>query len=257
MIAVLCKDLGVLCFSMEMSARDAFQRMAAIEARVDLLEFRELQRGATVYSIELPEMKERLMRKSRELSGLPLLVSTKPSVTPEYVLEECTRIRKKSTLDLVVIDHMQLMAATGSVRGDYEKFTAISRTMKQIAVELGLPVLLVSQTSRRNSNDKRAELEVSDLRSSGAIEEDAAAVMLIYEDREDAERAKEASTYAPGPVKTWLKVGKNRYGLQGLYLPLSHSKKFTRFDEATDRAEEPEAEAGGEINHTEATAWAR
>jgi replicative DNA helicase len=231
--------------------------MAAIEARVDLLEFRELQRGATVYSIEVPEMKERLMRQSRELSGLPLLVSTKPSVTPEYVLEECARIRKKSKLDLVVIDHMQLMAATGSVRGDYEKFTAISRTMKQIAVELGLPVLLVSQTSRSNATDKRAELEVSDLRGSGAIEEDAAAVMMLYEDKDETVRAKQAGIYATGPVKTWLKVGKNRYGLQGLYMPLLHSKKFTRFDVAADRAEEPSAADNGETNRTEATAWAR
>ncbi len=63
---------------------------------------------------------------------------------------------------------MQLMAATGSVRGDYEKFTNISRTMKRTAVELGLPVLLVSQTSRNSAADRRTELEVSDLRGSGA-----------------------------------------------------------------------------------------
>jgi replicative DNA helicase len=114
----------------------------------------------------------------------------------------------------------------------------------------------VSQTSRRNSNDKRAELEVSDLRGSGAIEEDAAAVMMLYEDRDDAARTKNAGVYATGPVKTWLKLGKNRYGLQGLHLPLLHSKKCTRFDVAADRAEEPAADAGDETEHTEA-AWAR
>jgi replicative DNA helicase len=243
-LAVLRKNLGVLCFSMEMSARDMFQRMAAIEARVDLLEFRELQKGATVYSIDLPEMEERLVKYSGELSRLPLLVSTKPSVTPDYVLSECLRLRKQSKLDLVVIDHMQLMAAAGSVRGDYEKFTAISRTMKQIAVELGLPVLLVSQTSRSNTADKRPELEVSDLRGSGAIEEDAAACVLVYEDREDSTRAKQSGTYASGPVKTWLKLGKNRYGLQGMYLPVLHSKKFTRFDVMEDSHRSEEASPG-------------
>ena len=98
---------------------------------------------------------------------------------------------------------------------------------------------------------------MSDLRGSGAIEEDAVAVMLLYEDRDDAVRAKQAGTYATGPVKTWLKVGKNRYGLQGLYMPLSHSKKCTRFDVAVDRAEEPEADTGDGTEHTEATAWAR
>jgi len=165
---------------MEMSAKNMFQRMAAIEARVDLLEFRYMQEKPSAYNLDLAEMRERLDEKSRELCPLPLVVSTKPSVTTEYVLEETDRIRSGFKPDLVVIDHMQLMFSTGNVRGDYEKFTNISRTMKQIAVELDLPVILVSQTSRRNSADHRTELEVSDLRGSGAIEEDAATVFLIY-----------------------------------------------------------------------------
>lgn len=244
-LAALQRNLGVLIFSMEMAARDVFQRMASIAARIDLLEFRDLQKRETVYSIDLPEMRERLIEQSQELSRLPLIVSTKSSVTPEYIAEECGRIKSKVKVDLIVIDHMQLMGATGSVRGDYEKFTTISRTMKQIAVELGLPVLLVSQTSRNNTTDRRSELEVSDLRGSGAIEEDAAACMLIYEDKEDRARALLAGTYATGPVKTWLKLGKNRYGLQGLYLPLVHAKRYTRFDVAADETEhgEPANEA--------------
>jgi len=245
-LAVLRKTLGVLYFSMEMSARDVFQRMAAIEARVDLLEFRDLQKGAAIFSIDLPEMKQRLIDQSRELSRFPLLVSTKSSVTPEHIGEACHRIKSRSRLDLIIVDHMQLMAATGSVRGDYEKFTTISRTMKQIAMELALPVLLVSQTSRNNTTDRRSELEVSDLRGSGAIEEDAAACMLIYEDKEDRAHTFQAGTYAIGPVKTWLKLGKNRYGLQGMYLPLFHSKKYTRFDVVTDETERGVRQPAGE-----------
>jgi replicative DNA helicase len=182
-------------------------------------------------------MRQRLVEQSRELSRLPLLVSTRSSVTPEYIGKECSRLKGKSKLDLIVVDHMQLMGTTGSVRGDYEKFTTISRTTKQIAMELALPVLLVSQTSRSNTTDRRSELEVSDLRGSGAIEEDAAACLLIYEDKEDRARALQAGTYAVGPVKTWLKLGKNRYGLQGMYLPLYHEKKSTRFDLATQETE--------------------
>ncbi len=118
--------------------------------------------------------------------------------------------------------------------------------MKQIAVELELPVLLVSQTSRNNTTDRRSELEVSDLRGSGAIEEDAAACMLIYEDKDDRARTLQAGMYAVGPVKTWLKLGKNRYGLQGMYLPLFHSKKYTRFDVGTDETERGVRQAAGE-----------
>jgi KaiC/GvpD/RAD55 family RecA-like ATPase len=252
-LAVLRQMFGVLYFSMEMSPRDVFHRMAAMEARVDLLEFRELQKSATVFSIDLPEMTQRLADQSQEISRMPLLVSSKSSVTPEYIGEECGRLKRKSQLDLIVIDHLQLMAATGSVRGDYEKFTNISRTMKRTAVDLGLPILLVSQTSRNNATDRRAELEVTDLRGSGAIEEDAAACMLIYEDKDDRARTLQAGTYASGPVKTWLKLGKNRYGLQGMYLPLFHSKKYTRFDVATDETErggrQPAPQAESKATH--------
>jgi replicative DNA helicase len=104
--------------------------------------------------------------------------------------------------------------------------------MKQTAVDVNVPVLLVSQTSRSNSKEKR-ELEVSDLRGSGAIEEDAAAVFLLFEDKEDTKNALAIDggrRYAQGPLKTYLKVGKNRYGMQGVYLALLHFKSLTRFD---------------------------
>lgn len=228
-IHAIRRRVGVLYFSMEMQARDIFQRMASIEARVDLLEFRDKQRATMC--IDLRAMREALTAATQNLIQYPLIVSTKPSVTPEYLLAECIRIRKEEPIRLVVIDHMQLMGSTGQPRSDYEKFTAISRMTKQVAVELGLPVMLISQTSRSNAADKRTELEVSDLRGTGAIEEDAGAVMLLYQDKEDRDRTMQDQTFAKGPVKTWLKLGKNRYGLQGLYLPLLHFKTCTRFDE--------------------------
>lgn len=218
--------LGVLMYSMEMGWRDVFQRMVAMEARVDLLEFQEFQRMGG----DTSDMRQRLSLAQSELMNYPLLVSTKTRVTPEYLVEETIRLKSRQPIHFVIVDHMQLMGTTNSVRGDYEKFTAISRAMKDTAREVDVPVLLVSQTSRSNSSDKREELEVSDLRGSGAIEEDAAAVMLVYPDRKDSERAKQDRTFTRGPVVTWLKVGKNRYGLSGAYTLLQHAKRFTRFD---------------------------
>jgi replicative DNA helicase len=125
------------------------------------------------------------------------------------------------------------MGSTGKVKSDYEKFTSISRATKGIAAELKVPLLLISQTSRANSMDRRAELEVSDLRGSGAIEEDAAVVMLLYYDSEDFKMAKnDPERLKRGPIKTWLKLGKNRYGPQGTYELLNHHKAQTRFDPA-------------------------
>jgi replicative DNA helicase len=105
--------------------------------------------------------------------------------------------------------------------------------MKQTAMEVGVPLLLASQTSRSNSRDRRGELEVSDLRGSGAIEEDAAGVFLLYEDRDDAKEAQsvnEGRRYTKGPLKTFLKIGKNRYGEQGRCMLLMHYKGHTRFE---------------------------
>jgi|GEM_PF-2507083 len=174
-IAALRNRRGVLIFSMEMGHKDILQRMASIEARVDLIEFRRLQRRRNEVDMDLNEMRKELGRRTGELAEFPLMVSTKGGVTPEYLQEETARLRNRERIDLVVVDHMQLMAATGSVRGDYEKFTSISRTLKQTAMEVKIPVLLISQTSRSNSAAMRSELEVSDLR--GCIDKSALVLM--------------------------------------------------------------------------------
>ena len=114
-----------------------------------------------------------------------------------------------------MVDHVQLMSSSGSEKGDYEKFTAISRASKQTAVEIDVPILELSQTSRAAHKEHRSELEISDMRGSGALEEDAAAVMLLFEDAEDSKLAKAELRYATGPVKSILKLGKNRFGEAG------------------------------------------
>jgi KaiC/GvpD/RAD55 family RecA-like ATPase len=225
---------GVLFYSLEMGWRDVFQRLVAIHARVDLLDLQWAQRAhQTVTGIV-----DSLNSAARELMAARLLVNVKTGITPDYLVEECDRLKKNERIDLVIVDHMQLMASTGNVRGDYEKFTSISRAMKETAKAINCPVLLVSQTSRTAFKDHRPELDVSDLRGSGAIEEDAAAVLLLYADYEDAKRAKENHTFAKGPVRTWLKIGKNRYGMAGNHLELQHFKSFTRFDMAAHEGRE-------------------
>lgn len=234
-ISALERKAGVLVFSMEMSHRDVFQRLAAIDAKVDLSQYRRLKRFHDDVPLLL-EMEAALSEATKKFSRMPLFVSTKSAVTPEFLVEEAMRVKQRSKIDLVIVDHMQLMAGTGKVRSDYEKFTSISRATKGIAAELNVPLLLVSQTSRANSTDKRNELEVSDLRGSGAIEEDAAVVMLLYYDHDDFKAAKidpSGERLKKGPIKSWLKLGKNRYGPQGTYTALQHFKSITRFELAS------------------------
>lgn len=219
-----------LLFSMEMGHRDAFQRMAAIDARVDLKRYAWMRKNQPTCD-SAREMEQSLRQATAKFSKVPFYVTTKTGVTPEFLIEESRRLKERAGVGLVIIDHMQLMGATGKIRGDYEKFTAISRATKEIAVELNVPLLLVSQVSRNNASDKRYELEISDLRGTGAIEEDAAAVMLLYYDSEDAANAKQdPARQLSGPIKTWLKVGKNRFGASGTYDALMHMKSLTRFD---------------------------
>jgi KaiC/GvpD/RAD55 family RecA-like ATPase len=231
-IAALERRTGVLMFSMEMSHRDAFQRIAAIHAGVDLSHFRKLKRFEPDSPI-LHEADTALRDATGKFSNAPLYVTTKTGVTTEYLAAESKRVKDRSSIGLVIIDHMQLMGSTSKLKSDYEKFTAISRTTKEIAMDLGVPVILVSQVSRSNASDRRSELEMSDLRGSGAIEEDAAAVMLMYYDSEDVKEAKADSTgerLKRGPIKTWLKLPKNRFGVSGTYEQLLHMKSMTRFD---------------------------
>lgn len=231
---------GVLLFSMEMNHRQVFQRMVGIEAQVDLERFMWLRRQGVIYSSavkdELTAMVERINEHTAALYNSSLFVNTKTGVTPDYLLKECQRLKSQNPIELVIVDHMQLMASTGTVRGDYEKFTAISRATKEVAMQLNVPVILISQTSRNNSHDKRNELDVSDLRGSGAIEEDASVVLLVYHDAEDRELAMQqdrsigTKRFSKGPLRTWLKIGKNRWGEAGVYVSLIHNKACTRFD---------------------------
>jgi KaiC/GvpD/RAD55 family RecA-like ATPase len=221
-----------LLFSMEMGHRDAFQRMAGIEARADLTRYAWLRKHHPT-SIDARDIERDLRHATEKFSRVPFYVTTKTGVTPEFLVAESKRMKDRAGIGLVIVDHMQLMGATGKLRGgDYEKFTAISRATKEIAVELNVPLILVSQVSRNSASDKRAELEMNDLRGSGAIEEDAAGIMLLYYDAEDFAQAKnDPQRMAAGPIRTWLKLAKNRFGSAGTYEELWHHKALTRFDQ--------------------------
>ena len=216
---------GVQIFSMEMTWRNVFQRMVSIEARVDLSDFQHGQE----HHEDVSGQRRELAKYTAELCDLPIWVSTKSKISPAYLVRESERLKNKlPRLDLIIVDHMQLMGSDEKSGSEYEKFTAISRALKQSAKALNLPVLVMAQIKRIEAEHR--ELEISDIRGSGAIEEDLAGVMLIYEDHEDAKRTKAFGTYDKGPVKCWMKLDKNRFGSSGIFLPMMHLKSCTRFD---------------------------
>lgn len=250
---------GGLLFSLEMGEQDVLRRMVSIEERIDLAQLRILQRKEKEHANTIPDqallkkLTRRLVARTKQCSEYKILVHQKPRVTPQYLIEEVQRLSVRQKLDYIILDHMQLMGSTGQEKKDYEKFTAISRALKgEVARELQVPVLVVSQVSRTNSIEKRTELEITDMRGSGAIEEDAAAVMLAYHDAEHVKELKAmgGSALAKGPVRSWLKLGKSRFGSSGTYLPLQHFKSCTRFDSEDPRDYEPESPMQSELGAT-------
>lgn len=250
-ISKTCKnEKGVLMFSLEMGDKDVLRRLVSMEERVDLSQTRILQRKSMTREITgadshlLRAQMAKLKRGTQRVQKYPLLVHQRPAVNPQYLIEETKRLAARQKIRLVCIDHAQLMSSTGNEQKDYEKFTAISRALKgQVARELKIPILVISQISRNAASEKRGELEITDLRGSGAWEEDAAAVFLLYHDQQHMSELKMQGTLGKGPVLTHLKLGKNRFGSSGTYVDLMHFKAYTRFESNDPADYEPDMPA--------------
>ena len=144
----------------------------------------------------------------------------------------CTIMKDQGQLDVLIIDYLQLMTFKGCMRmGTTQKTTYVSNLIHEMSVELGIPILCLSQLNRDNTKDGGREPELSDLRESGAIEQDATAVMLLYRDealrkawRESNPPVQYARNMMPSPAldaicPVWLKLAKAREGTEGVKIP--------------------------------------
>jgi replicative DNA helicase len=169
----------------------------------------------------------------QSLSRLPIVFDDSSSVTVADIRAKCRKLAQEGRLDFVVIDYLQLIKADDSRSSNrQEEVAKISRGLKQMARELKIPILALSQLSRdvEKREDKRPVL--SDLRESGSIEQDADIVMFLY--RNDYyERNVESKT---GEVE--LSIAKNRQGAAGVTLKFRFDTEFSRFTVQTDREEE-------------------
>jgi replicative DNA helicase len=164
----------VAIFSLEMSAEQLVQRMIAAETRIDS---QRLRRG-DLQEHEWPIFYEAIGRISEAL----LFIDDTPSITPMQLRTKARRLYAEHGLDLIMIDYLQLMQGERSMSNRVQEISDISRGLKGLARELDVPVVAASQLSRavEQRQDKRPQL--SDLRDSGSIEQDADVVMFIYRD---------------------------------------------------------------------------
>ena len=192
----------VAIFNLEMSGEQLVQRMIAAETRIDS---QRLRRGQ-LHEQEWPIFLEAIGR----LSETKIFVDDTPAITPLQLRTKCRRLYAEHGLDLVMVDYLQLMQAEYTSNNRVQEISEISRSLKSLARELDIPVVTASQLSRavENRQDKRPQL--SDLRDSGSIEQDADVVMFIYRD----EYYNPDTTDRPNIAE--LNVAKHRNGPTGI-----------------------------------------
>jgi replicative DNA helicase len=170
------KPGGVVIFSLEMSSEQLATRLLSEESRVSGERIRKGEIGEREFS--------RFVGVSKELQTLPLYIDDTPAITLSAVRTRCRRLARTRGLSLVVIDYLQLMRPSPGTRTESRvlEISAITMGLKALAKELEIPVMALSQLSRsvESREDKRPQL--SDLRESGSIEQDADAVMFVYRD---------------------------------------------------------------------------
>lgn len=172
--AALKANATVAMFSLEMSRNQLSQRILSSLSHVDLMK---------IISGDLTtEEWSKVIETMTYMNEMAIYIDDTAGITPLEVKAKCRRLKAEKGLDLVVIDYLQLMEVGGRAESRQQEISAISRQLKGIAKELDVPVIALSQLSR--APEMRADHRpiLSDLRESGAIEQDADIVMFLYRD---------------------------------------------------------------------------
>ncbi len=190
-------QLPVAVFSLEMSAPELATRILCAEAQVGLgrLQRRELSEDDW----------ERVRAANGRMGEAPLMIDDSPRVTVQHIRARLRGMARTDPARLVVIDYLQLMSSPGRVESRQQEVSDISRGLKLIAKEFGVPVILAAQLNRGPEMRHDKKPVVADLRESGSIEQDADVVVLLY--REDV-----YETDSPRSGEQDLIVGKHRAG---------------------------------------------
>ncbi len=186
-------------FSLEMSRQEIMDRLFSAEARVGLHNLR----AGTVS----PQDLDRLVKRTQTIEAAPLYIDDSPNLTLMEIRSRARRMAQQDGLDLLIVDYLQLMQSGTSRKAEsrQQEVSDMSRSLKLLAKELGIPVVALSQLNRGPEQRTERKPMVSDLRESGSIEQDADVVILLH--REDAYEKE-----SPRAGEADLIVGKHRNG---------------------------------------------
>ncbi len=169
-INVAMSGAPVAIFSLEMSQEEVVQRILSSVGKVDSMKLRSGQLGP---------LWQKVVDAAGKMYKAPIYIDDSPVVTVTDIRAKCRRLKRKTGLSLVVVDYLQLMQSTNRENRQQE-ISEITRNMKNLARELGVPIIAVSQLNRALEARENKRPRLSDLRESGAIEQDADIVMFIY-----------------------------------------------------------------------------
>ncbi len=237
------KPRSVGFFSLEMSGEQLANRMLASSAAIG---GHKLLRG----ELSNDEFST-LVQRSHELSNLPYHIDDTPALSIAAVRTRARRLKRVHNLSLLVVDYLQLLrgSAATSAQGRVQEISEITQGLKAIAKELNIPVIALSQLSRavEQREDKRPQL--SDLRESGSIEQDADVVMFVY--REEYYLARKQPREDTPEHAVWQEEMEHVYGLADAIIAkqrhgpigtvtMAFQSEFTRFEDRADDAYLPE-----------------
>jgi replicative DNA helicase len=222
--AAIEKHTPVALFSLEMSKEALVQRMLTSEARVDAQRLRKGMLRDDDFT--------RMARAAGTLSAAPIWIDDTAGISLLEIRSKARRLRADAKIEMVIVDYLQLIAGPSS-ESRQQEISAISRSLKALAKELNVPVIALSQLSRapeQRAGDHRPQL--SDLRESGAIEQDADVVMFIYrQEVYDGPTDKDGNSLEG---RAEVIVGKQRNGPIG-FVNLFFHKSYTRFENYSAR----------------------
>jgi len=168
------QNLPVAIFSLEMSKEQLVNRMFSLESNVDAQKLRTGQMADQEWA--------RLIEGASTIARSNLMIDDTPGISISELRSKCRKLKMEKGLSMIIIDYLQLMSGSGRSDSRQQEISDISRSLKAVARELSVPVLALSQLSRAVEQRPDHRPMLSDLRESGAIEQDADVVMFIYRD---------------------------------------------------------------------------
>jgi len=220
-IAQFCsveEGVPVAVFSLEMSKEQLAMRMLSSEARVDSQKIRKGFLGESDWP--------KLTTAAGRLSEARLFIDDTPSISVLEMKAKSRRLKAEHGLGLIVLDYLQLMKGSAYADTREQEISEISRSLKGLAKELGVPVVALSQLNRKVEDRTSRRPQMADLRESGAIEQDADVILFLYRDE-----VYNKSDDTPEKGFAEVIIGKQRNGPVGT-IKLVFQEKFTRFENA-------------------------